>query len=190
MSGVERRAETLLVNKVVSTYEAGFVQRYHTHPRLARTGQTDAHHQWSVATLLLCLHPDPSARLLSESILHDTGERFAGDLPRPVKTQLPDMAAAHAVFEENVRVNELAAPIRSLSEDERQWLKALDSMECIMYATIVDPYLMLEDVWMELEDYVARLELTPKPVVPLRCVMERSRQRAGASEKSSVHKEK
>lgn len=133
--------------ETLNMYEAGFVQRYHTHPVLARFGQTDGHHQFSVAALMLNIHPNPSRDLLIACLTHDVGERFACDLAAPVKRDNPELAEAHADLEESYRVNHFHNANPELNTTDHFWLKAIDMLECYMYASIVCPQALDTKPW-------------------------------------------
>lgn len=164
------------------TYEAGKVQRYHTHPRLARFGQTDADHSWGVAALLLQLHPNPSIALLTAAILHDTGERFAGDMPAPVGRDNPALAASHKSLEGDLRRAHVYRGDYQLTDEETLWLKLCDRLECLMYASVTLPEMTSSRPWAQLMDVVQQTKLTPAPLVPIYDVIYMALARHGVEE--------
>lgn len=168
------------------TYEAGKVQRYHTHPRLARLGQTDADHSWGVAALILQLHPNPSAALLTAAILHDTGERFVGDMPAPVGRDNPALAASHKALEGDLRRAHVYRGDYQLTDDETLWLKLCDRLECIMFASVTVPDLIYSHPWRQLADAVSSVKVSPKPLVPIHDVIVKAVERQGAAETPSA----
>lgn len=113
---------------------SGFTQRFHTNPHLARYGQTNAQHQWGVATLILALHPNPSRALIIEALEHDMGEAVAGDLPGPFKVSNPGFANFHRVVEYNARCEITGRGRPLLTDDEYEWLKACDMLEACLFA--------------------------------------------------------
>src|SRR3990167_4251093 len=70
--------------------QAGRVERLHTVPH--HVPHSVASHSWSVAVLILLLHPKPSVRLLKAALLHDAAEAEIGDLPSPSKLKYPTLA--------------------------------------------------------------------------------------------------
>jgi 5'-deoxynucleotidase len=115
---------------LAQVYMAGGVQRYHTNPRMARLGQTNADHQGRCVHLLLALHPDPSVALIRAVALHDLGERWAGDLPAPFKKAQPEIAAAHAEAELEFAFRAMGwRVLDDLSRDDLRWLKLVDGLE-------------------------------------------------------------
>lgn len=134
-------------DRIMATFESGFVQRYHTHPRLARQGQTNGHHQWGVMTLLIMLHPDPSRALLIEAAAHDTGERFAGDLSYPFKRANPQAAQAHRQTEESFRTNLMQIPAQDLTNEDHAWLEFCDRLETLLWVSIADNAILFTRPW-------------------------------------------
>ena len=145
------------IDKAINTYEAGAVIRYHTHPRLGRFTQNDAAHSWGVAALITQLHPDPSTKLLLAAILHDTGERFAGDLPAPVKAANPKMAADHAALEARIRADKIYGGAYELDDEDQAWLKMCDMLECCMFASLSVPEILKSTPWVSLIEATANL---------------------------------
>lgn len=170
----------LQLDNVINTYESGLVQRYHTHPRFARFGQTDAAHQWGVMMLTLQLHPDPSKSLLIECAAHDTGERFSADLPSPVKRLDPILAELFDKLELNVRIKRTIAPLR-LTGDEHKFLKCMDVLECYLFAAHTLPEALDTPNWERLRKYVidSSHQLLLQPLIPVEDVMEAAKQRQG-----------
>lgn len=168
-------------NKVLNAYEAGFVQRYHTHPRFARFGQTDGHHAWGCAALIVALHPCPSAVLLRAAITHDMGERFAGDLSGPFKRAHPEVARAHYKAENEVLASRYIRASYDLNELDAAWLGYVDKLECILYASLTVPDALKSAGWLRLiENTVKRADdLSPAPVADTLCLIVRARQRCG-----------
>jgi len=172
-----------LVDRIINTYESGLVQRYHTHPRFARFGQTDAAHQWGVMMLVLMCHPNPSKNLLIEAAAHDTGERFSADLPSPVKKLDPVLAESFDKLELGVRINRTIAPLE-LTEDEYAFLKCMDVLECYLFAANTLPEALSTKNWRKLRDYVvsSAQELNTQPIISVDEVMEAAKTRQGFTE--------
>lgn len=164
------------------TYEAGKVQRYHTHPRFARLGQTDADHSWGVAALILQMHPNPSKELLTAAILHDTGERFAGDLPAPVKRDNPELAKAHALMEDQLRHAFIFRGDYDLDASDTDWLKLCDMVECVLYASVTIPDILNTGPWKEIINLLSGATVSPPPLVTFNEVIAAAVSRAGCAE--------
>lgn len=111
---------------------AGLVRRYHTNDELAHLGQTNAEHSWGVAVIILRYHPDPSASLIREAILHDLGEYGAADVPGPVKASNPKISGIIKPIEQQAR-QRLGLPESTLTEIERKWLKFADAAEAYLF---------------------------------------------------------
>lgn len=172
------------IEKTINCYEAGSVTRYHTHPRLNRFTQSDAAHSWGVVALITQLHPDPSKELLLAAILHDTGERFAGDLPAPVKRANPELAATHAELESRLRADTIYGGDYDISEDDNKWLKMCDMLECVMFASLTLPEILTTPPWKSLMTGIWRLslKLDAKPTVDIQHLMEVAHRRQGFAE--------
>lgn len=111
---------------------AGLVRRYHTNCELAHLGQTNAAHSWGVAVIILRYHPNPSAVLIREAILHDVGEYGAADVAGPVKAANPEIAAIIKPLEARTR-DTLGLPALPLTADEYSWLKFADAAEAYLF---------------------------------------------------------
>ena len=119
-------------------YLSGSVQRWHMNPAMARSGQTNADHQWRCVLLLLALHPEPSLPLIRALAGHDVGELGAGDLSYDFKRAQPEFAAQHAEFETRAR-EALCGPDPVLSLDEARWLKLIDRLEAAAWVLVSNP---------------------------------------------------
>jgi len=129
-------------------YETSFIQRWHTHPTLARLGQTLGHHQWGVATLIAQLHPQPSAGILMAALWHDVGERGSGDIPYNAKRQNPELAYQARKAEK--RTAERLTRLRlNLSDYDETWLTMCDRLEAYLYVKTVAPHLLETEEWHE-----------------------------------------
>lgn len=127
-------------------HRSGFVQRYHSNPDLAWTGQTNGQHQWGVAVLLLQLFPDTSMAALREALLHDTGEMGAADVSAPAKRRHPLMGEAAAVAERLER-RALGVPEAVLTITERDRIKLCDMLEAYLFVSVRAPWVLQGDGW-------------------------------------------
>ncbi|MDB4575378.1 HD domain-containing protein [bacterium] len=111
--------------KVQALREGGAVKRCHARPS-ARPYNV-AEHSFNALNLLLVLHPNPNVSLMRAVMWHDVPERWTGDMPAFFKMQYPVVKAAAGLMEDDIfREFDLG---ECLSEEERQWLKAVDLLE-------------------------------------------------------------
>jgi len=114
---------------------------------MARLGQTNAHHQWGVATIVAQLHPDPSAWLIMAALWHDTGESVSGDTPYTAKVDNPDLANELKKVE-NAAYLRLTGLGFALKEEDRVWLKMADMIEAYLYVQTLKPHILSEEKWI------------------------------------------
>lgn len=126
---------------------SGRVRRWHANPDLAHTGETNGHHQWVVATLILKLHPDAAPALVIEALWHDVGELGCGDLPGPFKDAHPEIAVAHAAAERRVREDLCGASW--LDEEEREWLVLCDRLAAWLWMSHAAPHCAAHRDWRD-----------------------------------------
>lgn len=121
-----------IVRKLMEAREGGAVERCHTLPHLG--SYNNAQHQWGAAMLYLQLrHGTYEAKTLVAILTHDLGERWAGDLPAPVKWALSE-SSNHELHEiESKCINYLGFHI-VLSKEEARWAKAVDLLELFFWA--------------------------------------------------------
>ena len=127
-------------------YESSFVQRWHTHPTLARLGQTLGHHQWGVATLIAQLHDNPSVALLKAALWHDVGEFEAGDMPFGAKAWNPALAYQLSNVERRAALR-ITQRLIQLHDEEVDWLHLCDRLEAYLYVKTVAPHLLEDQDW-------------------------------------------
>ena len=132
-------------------YKSGFVQRWHTHHVLARTGQTLGHHQWGVATIIAALHPCPSAALLMAAMWHDVGESVSGDMPFTAKRNNVALSYELGKIEHKAQ-SRLTQRNIVIDDDDEAWLKMADRLEAYLYVQTVEPRLLDSDDWQECLD--------------------------------------
>lgn len=118
-----------LITQVRATREAGTVRRCHIVPH---HGQYNiAQHSYGAVSLLLLLHPEPSLNLIKAVQWHDVGERWLGDMPAPAKWSNPELGAVYEAAEE--RVLKTLGLLPDLTEEEVNWLKAVDTLELLLW---------------------------------------------------------
>jgi 5'-deoxynucleotidase YfbR-like HD superfamily hydrolase len=74
---------------LLETLKTGRVTRYHNAP-IHNKQHMDSHH-WETAVILMRIYPECSKELLFYALTHDCGEAYTGDLPAPIKRQLPEL---------------------------------------------------------------------------------------------------
>lgn len=135
------------MSKLKQVYRSGYVQRYHGNPEMAWTAQTDGHHQWGVAILLLGLFGDRvNLALVWEALHHDTGEMGTADMSAPNKRRYPALAEQHAAAERAEREN-MGVPEAWLPPDELAMLKLCDGLDAWLHARIRCPWVLQGDGW-------------------------------------------
>lgn len=134
--------------QIETLYGTGKVRRWHCNPHLAHHVQTLADHQWGCAALISLLHPNPGPSLLIAAIWHDAGERWAGDIPFPVKLLAPDMAADHKDVEDTL-AEQNGVPVTGLTSQEQKWIKFVDRLESYLFAKLYSPEQLMADDWKD-----------------------------------------
>lgn len=111
--------------------KTGQVKRYHTEAPLRP--QDVAQHVYNVVWLCWWLTDGaPSAQLLMAALSHDSGERWTGDMPAPVKRKLGvgytmEVMEAQALADIGVELN------LRLSPEEDKVLRVADALEGVFY---------------------------------------------------------
>ena len=135
-------------------YLSGFTQRYHTNPRMASLGQTNGHHQWGVAVLMLGLFPDEmNLALVWEALHHDSGEMGTCDASYPNKQRYPDMARVIGEAEAAERAD-IGIPEAQLTDRETAILKLCDRLESYLFTTVHAPHVLPYDGWPEVRQSI------------------------------------
>lgn len=111
-------------------WETGLTHRYHTVPGME---QTVGEHSWGVAIIILQLNPSPSTSLIRAALYHDCAEKFTGDVPATVKWANPGLRKELDEVEERWE-RSLGIDVQ-LTEFEKDWLKAADMIELILFCS-------------------------------------------------------
>lgn len=121
------------VQEALSLRASGLTKRWHTMP--IHGNQSVAEHSAQAISLLMMLHPGPSLKLVQALLWHDSAERVVGDVPAPGKRMNPEFGAAYEAAERMVLMDHPTAneAITGLSEDESDWVRAIDVLELIMF---------------------------------------------------------
>lgn len=153
---VRRMWGEIEMNKTLKLWRSGLVQRWHQNPEMAPTGQTNGHHQWACASLLLALNPMVSQNLLIFILTHDVGELDAGDLAGPFKREHPDFAERHEGVETMYRHDTLGGALvrdHHLSDHDLLWWRLVDRLEALLYVITHRPDLSVKRQWNKCEDF-------------------------------------
>lgn len=96
---------------------------------------TVGQHSYDVLSIILLLHPNPSAQLIKAALWHDVPERWTGDSPAPIKWRNPILREQLAK-EEKVITDHFDLPSEhDLPLAEKAWLKGADMLELKMWCT-------------------------------------------------------
>lgn len=146
-------------NKTLKLWRSGLVQRWHQNPEMAPTGQTNGHHQWGCASLLLHLNPMVSQNLLIFILTHDVGELDAGDLAGPFKREHPEFTERHEGVETMYRHDTLGGALvrdHHLSDRDLLWWRMVDRLEALLYVITYRPDLSVKRQWDKCENFVIK----------------------------------
>lgn len=114
-----------IVRAVLARREGGKTRRMHAMPHHGE--YTVGQHSYDALSLLLVLNPTASLRLIRTVLWHDCAERWVGDTPAPAKWYNPPFhEQLHAVEK---WVDELFLFKSPLSQEEQEWLDAVDMLE-------------------------------------------------------------
>lgn len=136
-----------------TAHATGQTVRYHTNPVMSRLHQTDADHSWGVAIIILKLHPNPSRNLVAQAIVHDCGEKWAGDLSHPFKRVYPMLGLEHSAAEKQLALNH-QIPQFELTKEESEWLRFADRLECHYFAEIYHPWMTKDPSWERTKEMI------------------------------------
>lgn len=136
-----------------TAHATGQTVRYHTNPVMSRLHQTDADHSWGVAMIILKLHPNPSRNLIAQAIVHDSGEKWAGDLSYPFKRMYPQIGHSHADAEKQLALDH-KIPQYELTKEESEWLRFADRLECHYFAEIYHPWMTKDPSWERTKEMI------------------------------------
>lgn len=110
---------------------AGRVNRYHQHTLLR--SENVAEHTFGLLNLLMVMTDQQiTAKLLLAAIKHDMGEYVSGDIPSPVKHNLPVEGQMYIDALEDFGVTEIHANEEGLSEWEALLLKSCDLLDGLL----------------------------------------------------------
>jgi len=105
------------------------IQRLHTMPSQYR--QSVGEHTFSMALIVMFIHPNASAALLRAALKHDMAEAFTGDVPSPAKWHFP--AIEDALKDAENKIHHRFEIHEDLTVHERNILKFADICELLMF---------------------------------------------------------
>lgn len=149
--------------RVIQARECSKVERCHTLPH--HGSYTNGQHSHDAVSLYLILCPRPKVDVIKAIHLHDYGERWVGDFPAPAKWAAPDLGSiTHELEDRCIRL--MGFEIH-LDEDDRAWLKAIDSLELWLWAhdQVAMGNANAQSVIGNLDDYLRYANWLPQPVV-------------------------
>ena len=154
-------------------YRTGFVQRYASNPQMAWLNQTNGHHQWGVAVLMLRLFGDriDNLAVVWEALHHDTGEMGAADVSYPAKRRYPALAAAVADAERQERI-EMGVCEAALTDDEIAMLKFCDRLESYLFASVRAPWVLGQADWRALREWLESQRFAPDVAAEVRRLLD------------------
>lgn len=137
----------------------GDVNRWHSHPnrKLRNSGDTVHAHAARCCILLLDLHPNPSAALLSACLMHDAAEGWTGDAPYEAKQRWPMLADALEWAETEVEAQQgIPTPVDQV---DRDWIKLVDRLDAYLWMLDCAPEEAASLAWEAcLRDVLARAD--------------------------------
>lgn len=118
------------MNKLTLLRECSNVRRCHTIPHHGE--YTVGKHSYDATVLLLALFPDISRNALVYMMLHDTGERWVGDIPCTAAWDDGALGKAYKVAEERVR-REHGIILPDVPPEELHLIQVVDKLELWMW---------------------------------------------------------
>lgn len=125
-----------MTTKLDNTLESGKVLRYHAAPTVQP--QTDAHHQWNVAMLLLFITNNSCSRAaILEALMHDTGEYLGpGDVPFTAKRASSILKAEADHLEFRAREDTCILGHQTLTPEEGALVKLCDTLDGLVWCIL------------------------------------------------------
>lgn len=118
---------------IKTVLDSGHVVRYHCAPIDQK--QSNSSHQWEVAVILTQIYPQVSAQLLTFALTHDVAEMVTGDMPSPIKKEVPELKAILDELEEDYRQDLGLQSEEHFSEEELLAVKYADILSGIYFTT-------------------------------------------------------
>lgn len=137
---------------ITDILRGNYVRRFHSNPDLAHVGDTNGHHQASVAQIVFHLMPDATINLIHAALHHDSAEQFVGDLPQPFKAVAPDFAKMHASIETAYLADIGADTSEHLTPINAKILKLADRLAAYLHVRHVAPHILAAYGWPQDRD--------------------------------------
>lgn len=137
---------------IIDILRGNYVRRFHANPDLAHVGDTNGHHQASVAQIVFHLLPDSSINLIHAALHHDSAEQFVGDLPQPFKAVAPDFAEMHSSIETAYLADIGADMSELLTQLDVKILKLADRLAAYLHVRHVAPHILAAYGWPQDRD--------------------------------------
>ena len=118
---------------LLDRWNATFVRRWHTHPRLCDTTDYVSGHSHRVTMLLLGFFPNAGRDLIVAALYHDMGEYCVADIAGPVKNRRPELALMSGELERDGR-DAIGCHMRSLDFREKAALRICDKLDALLWA--------------------------------------------------------
>lgn len=124
------REHGTLVQRVLMARECSHVERAHTLPH--HGSYTNGQHSFDMMLLAYELMPVVTRNVMLAIMFHDLPERWTGDCPSPAKESDGELGKRLAQAESRI-ARKLGWEVE-LTNDEREWVKALDRLELLLWA--------------------------------------------------------
>jgi hypothetical protein len=113
---------------------AGLVSRTHVVPE--GDGYLIGQHSWNMQILYLSFCTQPRVEVMAAIAVHDVPELWTGDMPAPTKNAVPALKHALDSLERHILVGLRMDQYHegSLLEWDREWLKACDICDLLLWA--------------------------------------------------------
>lgn len=136
------------MNNILKAWNAGFVRRWHTQPRLCDTVDYTSGHAQRCTVLLLLFWPDSSRDSIIDTLTHDQGEDDSGDIARPAKQAFPKMRDM-ASDVERASIETQGLNLSDPSEEEILRRKFVDLLDSYLWMLRHKPSMQHRPEWKE-----------------------------------------
>jgi len=118
---------------IMKAWSAGLVERWHTHPSLAGSGDHNSGHQHRCAVLLLLLWPDSTRDAIIDVLVHDQGEIDSGDISQPTKAKHSALRS-HLRQIESQSISEQGFVFGPITDEEKARREFVDLLDSYLWA--------------------------------------------------------
>lgn len=146
---------------ILTMWESGFVNRWHTHPdpRLRNAQDTTAAHSQRVLTLLILLFTvdaidsHQAARVWQSALWHDADEWFIGDVSHPAKRALHTMRTALAEGADVFWKDHVGLPAPQITPE----IEICDRLDSYLFVGRHAPDLLGTPEWQRMRKHIVEL---------------------------------